>query len=433
MITQEKIGELMNLAISEAKKSISEDDNVHPKVGAVIVDEFGEVIVTAYRGERGKGDHAEFIAISKAKEQGFRDFENATIFATLEPCTHRSHSKTPCAERIVNAGFRQVWFGMLDPNNAITGHGETYLRERTGLTVERFPSQQEREIRELNRDFCEIFRREHLPSNSHYIKVRVSDIILRKLNAAAVSIKSLPADSEYTLRDLAAYVHGKGKFASKSQKEISRILEEARADAFDEKYCDYTYANDARRIEERWKKEFQGILAKRFHIYDFPKKRLLSVGIGNGIEGVGLFDRCESFIGVDIAPESLKFAQSRLPKATFYQNSAETLENIHTGSQDIYVSFRTYQSSFFDIHESVRQAYRVLAPGGIILISIANAYLEGQTFIKGLLPHGSRDVDQDQAHELVAFIRKNLARMSFDEIGVHSGKAEEYVFAKKRF
>lgn len=432
MISEERLRELMELTISESEKSVSEDESIHPMVGAVITDEFGQVIVKAHRGERGKGDHAEFIAISKAKEAGFSNFEDAVIFATLEPCTHRGHDKTACAERIVNAGFRQVYIGTLDPNPVIVGHGETYLRNRIGITVERFPSDLERQIRKINKDFCELFISSHLPSNSLYLTVRVSDTILRKLHSTGVSIKYLPSDSEYTLRDLAAYIIGKGKFVSKNSKEILTFLEDARATAFDEKYCNYTYENDARRIEERWKKEFQGIM-KRFHIYDYPKKRLLNVGIGNGIEGIGLFDNCENFIGVDIAPESLKYAQSRFPRATFYQNSAETLENIESASQEIYVSFRTYQSSFFDIHESIRQAYRVLMPGGIIVISIANAYLEGDTFIKGLLPHGSKMVDQEQAHELLSFIRKNLIRMSFEDIGVHSGKAEEYLFARKRF
>ncbi len=427
---ERKIRELMELAITEAENSVPEDNNIHPKVGAVIVNEDGRVIAKAHRGEVGKGDHAEFIAISKAKEKGIENFHDATIFATLEPCTHRGHNKIPCAERIVNAGFRQIYIGALDPNPAIVGHGETYLRSRTGLTVERFPSDLERKIRNINKEFWGLFTSSHLPSSSLYVAVRVSDNILRKLNSAGVVINSLPSDSEYTLRDLAAYVHGKGRFG-RNRKETLAFLEEARAEAFDEKYCDYTYDNDARRIEERWKREFHGIM-KRFKIYDFPKRNLLDVGIGNGIEGVGLFEQCEYFTGVDIASESLNCAQARFPRGTFYQNSAETLENIGDMSQDIYVALRVYQSSFFDIHESIRQAYRVLAPGGIIVISIANAYLEGNVFVKGLLPHGSKLIDQDRAHDLLSLIRKNLNRMNFDDIGVHSGKAEEYVFGKKR-
>jgi ubiquinone/menaquinone biosynthesis C-methylase UbiE len=126
-------------------------------------------------------------------------------------------------------------------------------------------------------------------------------------------------------------------------------------------------------------------------------------------------------------------AQARFPKARFLQNPAEALTGIEDSTQDIYLSLRTYQSAFFDIQEAVREAHRVLVPGGIAIISIANAYLEGNTFVRGLLPHGSKVVDQDRAHELTAQIRHSLQKLTFDDVGVHSGKAEEYVFGKRRF
>lgn len=373
MIQPKKLYSFMAMAISEAEKSIPEDDNIHPKVGAVIVDENGTVLTKAFRGERGKGDHAEFIAIAKAIEAGTTDFSTATIFATLEPCTHRKHGKTPCAERIVNSGFRQVFIGSLDPNPVIVGHGETYLRSRTGLSVERFPSDLERKIREQNPKFWALFSSAHLPSTSLYVTTRVSDIILRKLKAAGVDLESLPSDDEYSLRDLAAYVHGKGKFGQ-SRKETLEFLASARGDAFDQKYSTYTYDHDARKIEERWKREFVGIL-KRFKIYNHMKRRILNVGIGNGLEGVGLLESCEHLVGVDIAPESISRAQARFPRAKMVVGAAESLSEIPDGSVDIYVSLRTYQSAFFDVQESVREAYRVLAPGGTMLVSVANAYL----------------------------------------------------------
>jgi pyrimidine deaminase RibD-like protein/ubiquinone/menaquinone biosynthesis C-methylase UbiE len=421
---------LMKLAISEAKRSKPEDASIHPMVGAVIVDENMEIIAKAHRGERGKGDHAEFIAIGKARDAGFTNFNTATIFATLEPCTHRGHGKTPCAERIVKAGFKSVYIGALDPNPKIVGHGETYLRDKI-QNVERFPSDLEREIRKLNRAFWSLFASDHLPSNSLYIQIRVSDVVLQQLRQNGVTIKSLPTESEYTLHDLAALIHGKGLFKD-GDEELHRFLEAARADAFDQKYSQYTYADDARRIGERWKKEIGGVL-KRFNIYDLDRRRVLDVGFGNGLEGVGLLENCETFIAADVAPESLRIAQAKFPRARMLCTPAERLDGIQDESQDIYLALRTYQSAFFDAKAAIRQAYRVLAPGGIAIISIANAYLEGNSFIKGLLPHGSKFVDRDRAHELVQDIRYLLNKFGFEEVGVHSGKAEEYVFGQKRW
>lgn len=224
-----------------------------------------------------------------------------------------------------------------------------------------------------------------------YITTRISEYILQSLRDAGVNIDNLPDDTEYSLRDLAAYVHGKGRFTG-SKKDLMTFLVNSRSEAFDNKYANYSYESDARKIEERWKKEFVGIL-KRFKVYDYRKRHIINVGIGNGLEGVGLFEGCTNFTGVDIAPDSIRSAQSRFPRAKFYVDSAEELSEIAESSQDIYVSLRTYQSAFFDISEAVRKAYSVLAPGGIALISIANAYMDESSFVRGLLPHGSNSVD----------------------------------------
>ena len=59
----------MEMAVAEARKSKPEDGRVHPKVGVVVV-KGGAVLATAYRGEIGKGEHAEYTASEKKLRDG---------------------------------------------------------------------------------------------------------------------------------------------------------------------------------------------------------------------------------------------------------------------------------------------------------------------------------------------------------------------------
>ena len=56
--------EFMQIAIDEAKKSKSEDSQIHPRVGVVVVVDNKE-LARAHRGELAPGEHAEYIALEK--------------------------------------------------------------------------------------------------------------------------------------------------------------------------------------------------------------------------------------------------------------------------------------------------------------------------------------------------------------------------------
>lgn len=119
----------MDLAARQALRALG-DVEPNPLVGAVIVRD-GRVIGVGHHRRFG-GPHAEREAIADAHAHG-EDPRGATLFCTLEPCTH--HGKTPpCTDAILAAGIARVVIAKRDPNPQAAG-GLDLLRQR-GVTVE---------------------------------------------------------------------------------------------------------------------------------------------------------------------------------------------------------------------------------------------------------------------------------------------------------
>src|SRR4051794_10928675 len=103
----------------------------NPWVGAVLVTADG----TAFEGatEPPGGRHAEIVALDAAREAN-ASTDGATIYTTLEPCSH--HGRTgPCADALITAQVGRVVVGMEDPDRNVAGDGNRRLRA-AGITVD---------------------------------------------------------------------------------------------------------------------------------------------------------------------------------------------------------------------------------------------------------------------------------------------------------
>jgi diaminohydroxyphosphoribosylaminopyrimidine deaminase / 5-amino-6-(5-phosphoribosylamino)uracil reductase len=104
----------------------------NPSVGAVLVrpDDGQPVIVGRGWTQPGGRPHAEIEALRRAGAAA----RGATLYVTLEPCSH--HGKTPpCADAIVAAGIARVVSALEDPNPEVAGQGHGRLRA-AGIAIE---------------------------------------------------------------------------------------------------------------------------------------------------------------------------------------------------------------------------------------------------------------------------------------------------------
>ena len=121
----------MNLALTLGRRGLGRTWP-NPSVGAVIVREEGGVPVIVGRGvtQPGGRPHAETQAIKQAGALA----KGATLYVTLEPCSH--HGKTPpCADAIIAAGIARVVSALEDPNPEVAGQGHARLRA-AGIKVD---------------------------------------------------------------------------------------------------------------------------------------------------------------------------------------------------------------------------------------------------------------------------------------------------------
>lgn len=102
----------------------------NPRVGCVIVRD--GVVLGQGSTEKAGGAHAEVVALRDAAAKG-NEVEGATVYVTLEPCSHFGRTP-PCVDALVKARPQRVVIAMCDPNPLVGGRGLVRLQE-AGIAV----------------------------------------------------------------------------------------------------------------------------------------------------------------------------------------------------------------------------------------------------------------------------------------------------------
>lgn len=116
----------------------------NPMVGAVVVKN-GRVIARGWHKKAGE-PHAEAMALAKAGAAA----RGATLYVTLEPCSHTNKRTPPCSPQVIQSGVKRVVIAMIDPNPKVSGGGVKAIR-KAGIEV--VTGVLEAEARRLNEAF----------------------------------------------------------------------------------------------------------------------------------------------------------------------------------------------------------------------------------------------------------------------------------------
>jgi diaminohydroxyphosphoribosylaminopyrimidine deaminase / 5-amino-6-(5-phosphoribosylamino)uracil reductase len=141
----------MELALELARQGVGLA-SPNPTVGCVIVRD-NHIVGRGFH-QYAHRDHAEVVALAKAGNAA----RSATVYVTLEPCSHYGRTG-PCARALIEAGVARVVAATADPNPLVAGQGLAMLRE-AGIEVLVGPGAAE--ARELNDAFANSIRH-HAP------------------------------------------------------------------------------------------------------------------------------------------------------------------------------------------------------------------------------------------------------------------------------
>jgi diaminohydroxyphosphoribosylaminopyrimidine deaminase/5-amino-6-(5-phosphoribosylamino)uracil reductase len=120
----------MRAALDQAAKGLFLT-SPNPRVGCVIVRD-GQILAAGHTQRAGEA-HAEIDALRDAASRGV-DVRGATVYVTLEPCSHQGRTP-PCTDALISSGISRLVAAIDDPNPLVAGKGIAQLRA-AGMVVE---------------------------------------------------------------------------------------------------------------------------------------------------------------------------------------------------------------------------------------------------------------------------------------------------------
>jgi len=135
----------------------------NPMVGAIVVKN-GKVLSRGYHRKAGE-PHAEAVALAKAGKAA----KGATLYVTLEPCSHTNKRTPPCTPLVMQSGVKRVVVAMIDPNPHVSGGGIKALR-KAGIEV--LTGVLEADAKKLNEAFIK-----HVTTGMPFVTLKIAQTL----------------------------------------------------------------------------------------------------------------------------------------------------------------------------------------------------------------------------------------------------------------
>lgn len=143
----------------------------NPMVGAVVVKD-GKVISRGYHRKAGE-PHAEALALNKAGAKA----EGATLYVTLEPCSHTNKRTPPCTPLVMRSGVKRVVVAMIDPNRNVAGGG---VKAMQAAGIEVVTGVLEAGARRLNEAYIK-----HITTGMPFVTLKIAQTLDGKIAIAS--------------------------------------------------------------------------------------------------------------------------------------------------------------------------------------------------------------------------------------------------------